>query len=135
MEKTESIIDDFFLGRKLTGVWEMERDSSDSVPDGYALSFEGYFVEIELMLDVSGISIACFQIKMETPHDESTDYDYQSVSNKPPFSRFFGKTLVEARLLTDYRGNWAGVLLNFDGDMGLCIVSANFTLSALVLEG
>ena len=51
MEDQNTIIDEHLLERKLIGVWELVGDSSRKIVEGYALSLEGYFLEIETMLD------------------------------------------------------------------------------------
>ena len=63
MEDQNNIIDEHLLEKKLIGVWELVEDSSRKIVEGYALSLEGYFLEIETMLDVSAISIGCGHIK------------------------------------------------------------------------
>lgn len=52
-----AIVEDHLLERRLVGVWEMLRDDCPTVAEGYAHSLEGYFLEIETMLDVSAIGI------------------------------------------------------------------------------
>ena len=46
MTDKSDIIEEHLLGRKLIGVWEMISDSSPTTVEGYALSWEGYFLEI-----------------------------------------------------------------------------------------
>jgi hypothetical protein len=60
------IIEEHLLGRNLIGVWEMISDSSPTTVEGYALSLEGYFLEIETMLDVSVIGIACGHSRIDS---------------------------------------------------------------------
>ena len=57
MVDKNTIIDEHLREKKLIGVWELVRDSSQMAVEGYALSLEGYFLEIETMLDVSAIAI------------------------------------------------------------------------------
>ncbi len=59
MTDNYDIIEEQLLGRKLIGVWEMISDSFPKTVEGFALSLEGYFLEIETMLDVSAIGFAC----------------------------------------------------------------------------
>ena len=130
-----SIIDPRFLARKLIGVWELISDSSQMAIEGYALSFEGYFLEIETMLDISAIEIACGHCRSDFPMEVRPDCLCNEVSNHRPFSHFLGKRLSKWRLLIGENGNWEGLLLSFGTFTGLCFVSVNSSISPLALDG
>ena len=135
MIETDAIIDKHFLERKLIGVWEMVSDSSDMDVEGYALSFEGYFLEIETMLDVSAIGISCGHSQCDFPLDVPLGCSYDEVSHDKPFAKLLGKRFSKWRLLVGENGNWDGLLLSFGTTSGLCFLSVNCSLSALILEG
>jgi len=93
MTDKSDIIEEHLLGRKLIGVWEMISDSSPTTVEGYALSLEGYFLEIETMLDVSAIDIACGHSRIDFPLDVRLGCSYHEVSHDSPFSQLLGKRL------------------------------------------
>ena len=135
MENQATIIDEHLLEKELIRVWELVGDSSRKIVEGYALSLEGYFLEIETMLDVSAISIGCGHIKSDVPLETEPGYFYNEVSNDKPFSRFLGKRLSKCRLLVGEWGNWDGLMASFGKSTGLCFISVDRSISVLTLDG
>ena len=129
------IIDGHLLKRKLVGVWEMVSDASPTDADGYALSLEGYFIEIDTMLDVSAIGIACGHSRTDFPLDARPGCSYHEVSHNTPYSQFLGKRFSKWRLLVGERGNWEGLMLSFGTSIGLCFVSVDFSISVMTMNG
>jgi len=129
------IIEEHLLGRKLIGVWEMISDSSPTTVEGYALSLEGYFLEIETMLDVSAIGIACGHSRIDFPLDVRPGCSYHEVSHDSPFSQLLGKRFSKWRLLVGEGDNWEGLMVSFDTSAGLCFVSVDCSISVLTLKG
>ena len=130
-----AIIEEHLLERKLIGVWEMVSDSSPTTVEGYALSLEGYFLEIETMLDVSAIGIGCGHCRTDLPLDVRPDCSYHEVSHDTPFSQFLGKRFSKWRLLVGEGGNWEGLMVSFGTSAGLCFVSVDCSISVLTLKG
>ena len=135
MEDQNTIIDEHLLERKLIGVWELVGDSSRKIVEGYALSLEGYFLEIETMLDVSTINIGCGHIKSDVPLEAEPGCFYNEVSNEKPFSRFLGKRLSKCRLLVGEMRSWDGLMVSFGKSTGLCFISVDCSISVLILDG
>ncbi len=135
MTDKSDIIEKHFLGRKLIGVWEMISDSSPTAVEGYALSLEGYFLEIETMLDVSVIGIACGHSRIDFPLDVRPGCSYHEVSHNSPFSQLLGKRFSKWRLLVGEGDNWEGLMVSFDTSSGLCFVSVDCSISVLTLKG
>ncbi len=131
----DDIIEEHLLGRKLIGVWEMISDSSPTTVEGYALSLEGYFLEIETMLDVSVIGIACGHSRIDFPLDVRPGCSYHEVSHDSPFSQLLGKRFSKWRLLVNERDYWEGLMLSFGKSAGLCFISVDYTISVLTLNG
>jgi hypothetical protein len=129
------IIEEHLLGRKLIGVWEMISDSFPTTVEGYALSLEGYFLEIETMLDVSAIGIACGHSRIDFPLDVRPGCTYHEVSNDSPFSQLLGKRFSKWRLLVSERDYWEGLMLSFGKSAGFCFISVDYTISVLTLNG
>ena len=129
------IIEEHLLGRKLIGVWEMISDSSPTTIEGYALSLEGYFLEIETMLDASVIGIACGHSRIDFPLDVGQGCSYHEVSHDPPFSQLLGKRFSKWRLLVGEGDDWEGLMVSFDTSSGLCFVSVDCSISVLTLKG
>jgi hypothetical protein len=129
------IIEGHLLGRKLIGVWEMISVSSPTTVEGYALSLEGYFLEIETMLDVSAIGIACGHRRIDFPLDVRPGCSYHEVSHDLFFSQLLGKRFTKWRLLVGEGENWEGLMVSFDTSAGLCFVSVDCTISVLTLQG
>ncbi len=129
------IIEDHLLNRKLVGVWEMVSDDSPTTADGYALSLEGYFLEIETMLDFSAVSIGCGHSRTDVPLDAEPGYFYHEVSHDTPYSQFIGKRLSKWRLLVGEGGNWDGLMVSFGTSTGLCFISVDCSISVLTLNG
>ena len=129
------IIEGHLLGRKLIGVWEMISDSFPTTVEGYALSLEGYFLEIETMLDVSAIGIACGHSRIDFPLDVRPGCSYHEVSHDSPFSQLLGKQFSKWRLLVGKGDNWEGLMVSFDTSAGLCLVSVDCSISVLTLQG
>jgi len=130
-----AIIEDHLLERKLTGVWEMVSDSSLATVEGYALSLEGYFLEIETMLDASAIGIGCGHCRSDLPLAVRSGCSYHEVSHDNPFSQVLGKRFSKWRLLVGDGGNWEGLMVSFSTSSGLCFVSVNCSISVLTLKG
>jgi len=84
------IIEDHLLNRKLVGVWEMVSDDSPTTVEGYALSLEGYFLDIETMFDISAIGIGRGHSRTDFPLDVRPDCSYHEVSYDIPCSQFLG---------------------------------------------
>ena len=135
MMEPYDIIDEHFFNRELIAVWGMICGSSDMDVEGYALSFEGYLVEIEAMLDVSAIGISYEHSRCDFPNDVRPGCSYDEVSDEKPFSNFLGKRLLKWRLLVGENGHWDGLLLSFGTTLGLCFVSVDYSLSVMPLEG
>ncbi len=135
MTDKSDIIEEHLLGRNLIGVWEMISDSSPTTVEGYALSLEGYFLEIETMLDVSVIGIACGHSRIDFPLDVRPGCSYHEVSHDSPFSQLLGKRFLKWRLLVGEGDNWEGLMVSFDTSSGLCFVSVNCSISVLTLKG
>jgi hypothetical protein len=135
MEDQNNIIDEHLLEKKLIGVWELAGDSSRKIVEGYALSLEGYFLEIETMLDVSAISIGCGHIKSDFPLEAESGCFHNEVSNDKPFSQLLGKRLSKCRLLVGEWGNWDGLMVSFGRSTGLCFISVDCSISVLTLDG
>ena len=135
MTDNYDIIEEHLLGRKLIGVWEMISDSSPTTVEGYALSLEGYFLEIETMLDVSAIGIACGHSRIDFPLDVRPGCSYHEVSHDSPFSQLLGKRFSKWRLLVGERDYWEGLMVSFDTSAGLCFVSVDCSISVLSLKG
>ena len=129
------IIEGHLLKRKLVGVWEMVSDASPTAAEGYALSLEGYFLEIETMLDVSAIGIGCGHSRTDFPLDVRPGCSYHEVSNDTPYSQFLGKRLSKWRLLVGERDNWEGLMLSFGTSTGLCFISVDCSISVITLNG
>jgi hypothetical protein len=129
------IIEEHLLGRKLIGVWELIGDSSPTTVEGYALSLEGYFLEIETMLDVSAIGIACGHSRSDFPLDVTPGCSYHEVSHDSPFSQLLGKRFSKWRLLVGEGDNWEGLMVSFDTSAGLCFISVDCSISVLTLKG
>ena len=129
------IIADHLLNRKLVGVWEIVSDDSPTTTEGYALSLEGYFLEIETMLDVSAIGIECGHSRTDLPLDERPGCSYHEVSHDTPYSQFLGKRLLKWRLLVGEGDNWEGLMLSFGTSTGLCFISVDCSISVLTLNG
>jgi len=119
------IIEDHLLNRKLVGVWEMVSDDSPTTVEGYALSLEGYFLEIETMFDVSAIGIGCGHSRTDFPLDVRPCCSYHDVSHDIPYSQFLGKRLSKWRLLVGEGGSWEGLMVSFGTSTGLCFVSVD----------
>ncbi len=128
------IIEEHLLGRKLIGVWEMISDSFPTTVEGYALSLEGYFLEIETMLDVSVIGIACGHSRIDFPLDVRPGCSYHEVSHDSPFSQLLGKRFSKWRLLVGEGDNWEGLMVSFDTSAGLCFISVDCSISVLTLK-
>jgi hypothetical protein len=135
MTDSSDIIEEHLLGRKLIGVWEMISDSFPTTVEGYALSLEGYFLEIETMLDVSVIGIACGHSRIDFPLDVRPGCSYHEVSHDSPFSQLLGKRFTKWRLLVGEGENWEGLMVSFDTSAGLCFVSVDCSISVLTLQG
>ncbi len=135
MTDYSDIIEENLLGRKLIGVWEMISDSSPTAVEGYALSLEGYFLEIETMLDFSVIGIACGHSRIDFPLDVRPGCSYHEVSHDSPFSQLLGKRFSKWRLLVGEGDNWEGLMVSFDTSSGLCFVSVDCSISVLTLKG
>ena len=131
----DDIIEEHLLGRKLVGVWEMISDFSSTTVEGYALSLEGYFLEIETMLDFSVIGIACGHSRIDFPLDVRPGCSYHEVSHDSPFSQLLGKRFSKWRLLVGEGDNWEGLMVSFDTSSGLCFVSVDCSISVLTLKG
>ena len=129
------IIEEHLLERKLIGVWELISDSSPTTVEGYALSLEGYFLEIETMLDVSAIGIACGHSRIDFPLDGTPGCSYHEVSHDSPFSQLLGKRFLKWRLLVGEGDNWEGLMVSFDTSAGLCFISVGCSTSVLTLKG
>ncbi len=130
-----AIVDDHLLERNLVGVWEMVRDDFPEIAEGYALSLEGYFLEIETMLDVSAIEIACGHMQADAPFDVRPGCSHREVSHKEPFSQLLGKQLSKWRVLVGKEDNWDGMMLSFGTSTGLCFVSVDCSISVMTLIG
>ncbi len=135
MTDEPDIIEEYLLGRKFIGVWEMISDSSPTTVEGYALSLEGYFLEIETMLDVSVIGIACGHSRIDFPLDVRLGCSYHEVSHDSPFSQLLGKRFSKWRLLVGEGDNWEGLMVSFGTSSGLCFVSVDCSISVLTLKG
>jgi len=135
MTDKSDIIEEHLLGRKLIGVWEMISDSSLRTVEGYAISLEGYFLEIETMLDVSAIGIGCGHARIDFPLDVRPGCSYHEVSNDTPYSQFLGKRFSKWRLLVGERGDWEGLMVSFGTSTGLCFISVNCSISVITLNG
>ncbi len=135
MTDESDIIEEHLLGRKLIGVWEMISDFSPTTVEGYALSLEGYFLEIETMLDVSAIGIACGHRRIDFPLDVRPGCSCQEVSHDSPFSQLLGKRFSKWRLLVGEGEYWEGLMVSFDTSAGLCFVSVDCSISVLTLKG
>ena len=129
------IIEEHLLERKLVGVWEMISDDSSTTVEGYALSLEGYFLEIDTMLDTSAIGIACGHSRIDFPLDVRPGCSYNEVSHKKPYSQLLGKRFSKWRLLVNERDYWEGLMLSFGKSAGLCFISVDYTISVLTLKG
>ncbi len=130
-----AIIEEHLLDRKLIGVWKMVNDSFPKTVEGYALSLEGYFLEIETMLDVSAIGIACGHSRIDFPLDVRPGCSYHEVSHNSPFSQLLGKRFSKWRLLVGEGDNWEGLMVSFDTSSGLCFVSVDCSISVLTIKG
>lgn len=130
-----NIIEDHLLRRKLVGVWEMVSDASPTTAEGYALNLEGYFLEIETMIDVSAIGIGCGHSRTDFPLDVRQGCSYYEVSHDTPYAQFLGKQLSKWRLLVGEGGNWEGLILSFGTSTGLCFISVDCSISVLTLNG
>ncbi len=135
MTDESDIIEKHLLGRKLIGVWEMISDSSPTTVEGYALSLEGYFLEIETMLDFSVIGVACGHSRIDFPLDVRPGCSYHEVSHDSLFSQLLGKRFSKWRLLVGEGDNWEGLMVSFDTSSGLCFVSVDCSISVLTLKG
>ncbi len=135
MMEPYDIIDEHFFNRELVAAWELVCGSSGIDIEGYALSFEGYLIEIETMLDVSAVGISYGHSRCDFPLDVSPGCSYNEVSNDKPFSEFIGRRLSKWRLLIGENGNWDGLLLSFGTTSGLCFTSVDYSLSVMPLEG
>jgi hypothetical protein len=135
MTNKSDIIEEHLLGRKLIGVWEMISDFSPTTVEGYGLSLEGYFLEIETMLDVSAIGIACGHSRIDFPLDVRPGCSYHEVSHDSPFSQLLGKRFSKWRLLVGEGDNWEGLMVSFDTSAALCFVSVDCSISVLALKG
>ncbi len=113
----------------------MISDSSPTTVEGYALSLEGYFLEIETMLDVSAIGIACGHSRIDFPLDVRPGCSYHEVSHDSPFSQLLGKRFSKWRLLVGEGDIWEGLMVSFDTFTGLCFVSVDCVISVLTLKG
>lgn len=132
MQKT--IIEDHLLKRKLVGVWKMTSDESHETVEGYALSMEGYFLEINTMLDVSAIGIGCGHCQADFPLDARDGCLYHEVTHDPLFSQFLGMCFSKWRLLLGEREHWEGLLISFDQSPGLCFISVDCSISVFALN-
>ncbi len=130
-----AIIEEYLLERKLIGVWEMVNDTSPKTVEGYALSLEGYFLEIETMLDVSAIGIGCGHSRCDLPLDVRPGCSYHEVSHDKPFSQLLSKRFSKWRLLVGEGSNWDGLMVSFGTSAGLCFVSVDCSISVLSLKG
>ncbi len=130
-----AIVEAHLLERRLVGVWEMVRDDCPTVAEGYALSLEGYFLEIETMLDVSAIGIGCGHFQTDAPLDVRPGCSYHEVSHDKRFSRVLGKRLSKWRLLVGEGDSWDGLMLSFGTSTGLCFVSVDCSISVMTLMG
>lgn len=135
MMEPHDIIDEHFFNRELIAVWAMLCGSSGMDIEGYALSFEGYLIEIEMMLDTSAVGISYDHSRCDFPYDVRPGCSYDEVSDKKPFSNLLGKRLSKWRLLVSENGNWDGLLLSFGTTSGLCFVSVDYSLSVMLLDG
>jgi len=116
-------------------VWEMVRDDCPTVVEAYALSLEGYFLEIETMLDVSAIGIGCGHCKAEAPFEVRPGCSYGQVTNDGRFSSVLGRRLSKWRLLVGETGNLEGLMVSFGASVGLCFLSVNCSMFVLELTG
>ena len=135
MQKRYDIIEDHMLKRKLVGVWEIVNDDHGTMVEGVALSLEGYFLEIEAMLDVSAIEIGCGHSSSDFPIEDRPCCFYNEVSHDLPYSEFIGKRLLKWRLLVGQRGPWEGLILSFGPSSGLCFINVDGSISVLTLNG
>jgi len=129
------IIEKHIQKRKLVGVWEMTSDDSPTTVEGYALSLEGYFLEIDTMLDVSAIGIGCGHLQTDRPLDVRPGCSYREVSHRKPYSQLLGKRFSKWRLLVNEREDWEGLMLSFGRSAGLCFISVDCAISVLTLKG
>jgi hypothetical protein len=135
MTDESDIIEKHLLGRKLIGVWEMISDSSPTTVEGYARSLEGYFLEIETMLDFSVIGVACGHSRIDFPLDVRPGCSYHEVSHDSLFSQLLGKRFSKWRLLVGEGDNWEGLMVSFDTSSGLCFISVDCSISVITLNG
>jgi len=129
------IIEEHLLQRKLVGIWEMVRDDSSTTVEGYALSLEGYSLEIETMLDVSAVGIGCGHCQTDFPLDAREGCSYHDISHNTFYSQFLGKRFSKWRLLVGERGNWEGLMVSFGTSSGLCFISVDCSIAVLTLKG
>ena len=135
MMEPYDIIDEHFFNRELVAAWELVCGSSGIDIEGYALSFEGYLIEIETMLDTSAIGVSYEHSRCDFPYDVRAGCSYDEVSHEKPFSSLLGKRLSKCRLLISENRNWDGLLLSFGTTSGLCFIAVDYSLSVMPLEG
>lgn len=135
MTQEHAIIEDHLLERRLVAVWEMVRDDCPTIVEAYALSLEGYFLEVETMLDVSAIGIGCGHCRAEAPFDVRPGCSYRQVTNDRRFSSVLDKRLAKWRLVVGEMGNWEGLMVTFGTSVGLCFLSVNCSMYVLNLAG
>ena len=128
------IIEEHLLKRKLVGVWKMVSDDFSASVEGYALSLEGYFLEIDTMLDFSAIGIGCGHCQTDFPLDVRDGCLYHEVTHDSIFSQFFGMRFSKWRLLVGEREEWEGLMVSFDQSPGLCFISVDCSISVFMLN-
>ncbi len=129
------IIEDHLLNKKLISVWEMIRDDSSADVEGYALSFEGYFLEIKTMLDVSAIGIECWHVQEEFPQGARSGCFYHEVSHNNPYAQCLDKEFSKWRLIVGEREHWEGLMISLGRLTGLCFMSVECSISMFLLNG
>ena len=85
MMEPYDIIDEHFFNRELVAAWELVCGSSGIDIEGYALSFEGYLIEIETMLDTSAIGVSYEHSRCDFPYDVRAGCSYDEYPMKNPF--------------------------------------------------
>ena len=129
------IVEKHLLERKLVGIWEIVSDDYPSTVEAYVLSLEGFFLEIETMLDSSSIGIASWHYQVDFPDNIRPGCFCNDVSHDTPYSKFLGKRLSKCRLLIGENDNWEGLLLDFDTSPRLLFISENCSLLVFTLKG
>ncbi len=135
MTERIDIVEKHLLERKLVGVWEIVSDDCPSAVEAYALSLEGYFLEIETMLDSSVIGIACGHYQSDFPLDVRPGCSCNEVSHDSPYSGLLGKRLSNCRLLIGGNDRWEGLMLDFDSSPSLCFISEDCSVLVFTLTG